>query len=318
MSNNPTATLTLEDRIPADVPASRVMPPDVQASYNGSNVVYRMLRLETWGPALMNLGYYPFRGPLAMLNVVVNLEGAQRQLVMKSAALLGVKPQHHVLDLACGRGKSSFIIHCLYPGATVVGMDLLDRNIQVANALFDHLPNLSYVTGDVTNLTFADSSFDHMLCLEAAFHFPDRAQFLREAYRVLRPGGRIVVVDFAWKTEAQRETRDDPETRLVREVWQWDDFFSIADYEHASVEAGFRIVAKHDWTSRVTTPIQAVFRCLSNLGNHPWGRRFLEWRNPLYRSISPEDWKALDHAVHAHQHVRNHSNYMVFVLEKPV
>lgn len=317
MSDNPTIMATLEDRPPvftSHEPAASVA---VHTSYDGSNVVYRMLRLETWGPALMNLGYYPFRGPFATLNVVVNLELAQRQLVMKSLKLLGVKPEHHVLDLACGRGKSSFIIHCLHPGTTVVGMDLLDRNIAVANALFDHLPGLSYVNGDVTNLQFADGSFDRMLCLEAAFHFPNRAKFLQEAYRVLRPGGRIVVVDFAWKTEAHRESLDDPETRLVREIWQWDDFFSIADYEHAAVEAGFKIKSTHDWTSRVSTPIQAVFRCLSNLGNHSWGRRFLEWRNPLYRSISPADWKALDEAVHAHQHVRNNSNYMVFVLEKP-
>ncbi len=310
--NNHHSAATLE--LP---PPARAAAPNVHASYDGSNVVYRMLRLETWGPALMNLGYYPFRGPFATLNVAVNLEGAQRQLVMKSAALLGVQPHHQVLDLACGRGKSSFILHCLYPGATVVGMDLLQRNIQVAEALFDHLPNLTYVTGDVSNLKFADQSFDRILCLEAAFHFPDRAQFLREAHRVLRPGGKLVVVDFAWKTDAHRERRHDPLTRLVRDIWQWEDFYSIGDYERAAADAGFRVHAQHDWTSRVSTPIQAVFRVLSDLGNNTWGRRFLEWRNPLYRSISPADWQALAHAVLAHQHVRNHSNYMVFVLEKP-
>jgi|GEM_PF-3355945 len=318
MNNNHTAVATLEEVSAAVVSNGRDVPVAVHASYNGSNVVYRMLRMETWGPALMNLGYYPFRGPFSILNVLVNLECAQRQLVMKSVELLEVKPEHQVLDLACGRGKSSFIIHCLQPGATVIGMDLLDSNIRVAQTLFDHLQHLSYVTGDVTNLMFPDDSFDRILCLEAAFHFPDRARFLREAYRVLRPGGRMVVVDFAWKTEAHRETLDDPETRLVREIWQWDDFFSIADYEHAAVDAGFQIVSTHDWTSRVSTPIQAVFRCLSNLGNSRWGRRFLEWRNPLYRSISPTDWKSLAEAVHAHQHVRNHSNYMVFVLQKPL
>lgn len=290
---------------------------NVQASYDGSNVVYHMLRMETWGPALMNLGYYPFRWPLATLNVLVNLEWAQRQLVLKSLELLGIQPHHRVLDLACGRGKSSFIIRCVQPSATVVGMDLLESNIRVAQTLFNHLPGLTYAAGDVTNLPFADTTFDRMLCLEAAFHFPDRAQFLREAFRVLRPGGRIVVVDFAWKTEAHRGTLDDPETRLVREIWQWDDFFSIADYEHSARDAGFRIVSTHDWTGRVCVPIQAVFHCLSKLGNHPWGRRFLEWRNPLYRSISPADWKSLAEAVIAHQHARNHSNYMVFVLQKP-
>lgn len=311
------AMSTLEGASPADVTSGRPESVDVHASYDGSNVVYRLLRMETWGPALMNLGYYPFWGPLATLNVIVNLEVAQRRLVMKSLELAEVQSQHHVLDLACGRGKSSFIVHSLHPGATVVGLDLLDRNIGVARALFDHLPGLSYVQGDVTNLMFTDGFFDRMLCLEAAFHFPDRARFLQEAFRVLKPGGRIVVVDFAWKTDAHRDSLDDPETLLVREIWQWDDFFSIADYQHAAVEAGFKIKSTHDWTSRVATPIQAVFRCLSNLGNNSLGRRFLEWRNPLYRSISTADWKELDKAVHAHQYVRDRSKYMVFVLEKP-
>lgn len=274
--------------------------------------------METWGPALMNLGYYPFRWPFDSLNVLVNLEWAQRQLVMKSAELLGIQPHHHVLDLACGRGKSAFILHCVHPGATVIGVDLLDRNIQVANALFDHVPNLTYQTGDVCNLTFANHSVDRILCLEAAFHFPDRAQFLREVFRVLRPGGRAVVVDFAWKTDAHRPAADDPKTLIVRDVWQWDDFYSIKDYRQAAVAAGFHIAAEQDWTSRVSTPIQAVFRVLSDLGNTSWGRRFLEWRNPLYRSINTADWKALAESVVAHQHVRSLSNYMVFVLEKPV
>jgi MPBQ/MSBQ methyltransferase len=291
--------------------------PEVGASYDGSNAVFRLLRMETWGPALMNLGWYPFRGPFASLNVLVNLELAQRQLVMKSVGLLDIQPQHAVLDVACGRGKSSFIIHCLTPTANVVGMDLLTQNIYVAETLFDKLPTLQYTPGDACDMPFADESFDRLHCLEAAFHFPDRAQFLREAYRVLRPGSRMVVVDFAWRTEADRAHRHDPETMLVRDVWQWEDFYTIAEYEERAIEAGFSVVARHDWTTRVATPIQAVFRFLSNLGNHPWGRRFLEWRNPLYRSISHEDWRALDLAVRAHQHVRNLSRYMAYVLEKP-
>ncbi len=291
--------------------------PQVTASYDGSNAVFRLLRMETWGPALMNLGYYPFRGPLASMNLLINLEWAQRQLVLKSLGLLDIQAGHSVLDVACGRGKSSFIIHCLTPSARVLGMDLLPHNIAVAETLFDQVANLSYEQGDACNIPFADASFDRLHCLEAAFHFPDRARFLRESFRVLRPGSRMVVVDFAWRTGADRAHLNDPRTLLVRDVWQFDDFSTIDEYETNARAAGFKVTARHDWTRRVATPIQAVFRALSAVGNTAWGRRFMEWRNPLYRSISRADWEALAEAVTAHQFVRDRSRYMAYVLEKP-
>jgi len=291
-------------------------PMNVAESYDGTNVVFRALRLATWGPTLLNLGYYRFGGGLSFLNLLSNMELAQQRLVRKSIDLLQVSPGDRVLDVACGRGKSSFMVQCLHPKTTVIGIDLLDRNVQVARTLFDQVSNLSYRVGNAMNLDFPDASFDRVTCLEAAFHFPDRQQFLSEVSRVLRPEGRLVLVDFAWNSDAERVHRDDPETRIVRDIWQWSDFSSIPEYERMSRTAGFRMVSSRDWSQNVTRPIQVLFERLSALGSTSWGRQILAWKNPLYRSFSIEDWEQVAHAVRGHEHVRRFSKYMAFVLEK--
>jgi len=289
---------------------------DVQAAYDGSNVLFRLLRLTTWGPALMNLGYFRFRGPFALLNLFEDLESTQRRLVLKTLSLLKIAPGQQVLDVACGRGMSSFMMHCTEPQASITGMDLLPQNVEVARVLFGQSPGLSYGVGNAMELPFPDGSFDRVQCLEAAFHFPSRARFLQEAFRVLRPGGRLVVVDFVWNNEEERRRRDHPLTRMIRDIWQWDDFFTSADYQQSAVAAGFSNAETLDWSRRVTGPFQATFHWVLALGRRAWGRKLLLRANPMFRHLSPGDWEDLTEIAKAHDHVRDRSKYMAYAYVK--
>ena len=99
----------------------------------------------------------------------------------------------NILDVGCGQG----IDLCEYAlaGATVTGIDLTPRHVQLARR---HLIDLdlegTVVEGDAEDLPFPDSSFDRVSSNGVLHHTPDMPAALREIRRVLRPGGQAVVI----------------------------------------------------------------------------------------------------------------------------
>jgi SAM-dependent methyltransferase len=122
-----------------------------------------------------------------------------RPLHDRTAALAGVAPGETVLDLGCGTASLSLAVLRAQPAARVTGLDPDAAALRTAarKASRRRVP-LTLVQGFADRLPTGDGSLDHIVSALALHHVPDegRIAFGREAFRALRPGGRVTIVDF--------------------------------------------------------------------------------------------------------------------------
>ncbi len=101
-----------------------------------------------------------------------------------------------VLDLGCGKGR--FARQLIERGSRVIGIDISARMMVEAEGL-------ARVKATARQLPFGDAEFDAIIAVETLEHVGDVSAVVAEARRVLRPGGRFIVIDKnAWSLDARR------------------------------------------------------------------------------------------------------------------
>jgi ubiquinone/menaquinone biosynthesis C-methylase UbiE len=105
-----------------------------------------------------------------------------------------IGPGMHVLDIATGTGLSAeAALDAVGPTGHVTAADVSPAMAEKARERLGKAPNVSVYVEDGQALSFADSSFDVVLCNLGLMFFPDPVRGLTEFRRVLRPGGRVAV-----------------------------------------------------------------------------------------------------------------------------
>ncbi len=97
-----------------------------------------------------------------------------------------------VLDVACGTGDMA--VELLRQGCSVTGVDLSKEMMAIAKR---KAPQAEYRLADVERLPFGDASFDAVTCAFGVRNFVHLEQGLSEMLRVLKPGGRMVILELA-------------------------------------------------------------------------------------------------------------------------
>jgi cyclopropane fatty-acyl-phospholipid synthase-like methyltransferase len=111
---------------------------------------------------------------------------------------VAVQPGERVLDAGCGVGGSSLWL-AAERGVEVVGITLPATQVAMARSYAAQrglADRVHFELADFTATSFPEASFDIVWAVESVCHAPDKSAFYREAVRLLRPGGRVVVADY--------------------------------------------------------------------------------------------------------------------------
>lgn len=195
------------------------------------------------------------------------------ELVAREADLAGGR---RVCDIGCGYGATARLL-ALSLGAEVTAITVspAQHAFAVAAAPPAGAPNPTYLLGDWLANSLPAESFDAAIAIESSEHMPDLAGFFRQAQRVLRPGGRLVIC--AWlscdhPSQGQRDWLLEPICREGRMPCMG----TAADYERLAGETGFDVTRVQDVTRQVASTWPRIVRTfLGKLLVQPRYLRFL-------------------------------------------
>jgi ubiquinone/menaquinone biosynthesis C-methylase UbiE len=124
-------------------------------------------------------------------------------------------PGTRLLEVGCGVGAVLAVLGQEYPGLELTGVDIEPRQLEFARGHLERSGvEATLVDGDANALPFEDASFDHVWTMWLLEHLPDPVAALREARRVLVPGGRITSIEVDYGT-----CFADPSTPALEELF---------------------------------------------------------------------------------------------------
>jgi len=224
---------------------------DIERYYDLSEIHYRLhwnldksrsLHYGYWDASTKN-----FHEALLKINEVM----AEKARITKNDA---------VLDAGCGVGGSSLWL-AKEIGCRVTGISLSERQINKANATAaaEGLSGIAnFERRDYTDTGYPDGSFDVIWGIESICYAPDKSLFLKEAFRLLKKGGRLIVVDI-FRKEGLAGKDDKLMTRLSH-GWAIEEHSTIESFKTKMKDEGFTNINSEDISKNIIRSVKRLYK----------------------------------------------------------
>ncbi len=175
------------------------------------------------------------------------------------ARIAKIKPSDNVLDAGCGVGGSAIFLANEY-GCEVKGISLSSKQIKKAiqnlrTSGLKHL--LSFEKKDYCNTGYVENSFDVIWALESVGSAKDKTTFLKEANRILKNKGRIIVADYFKTSNYSIDT--EPAMKSWLNGWAISDIESDESFKAKLEMHGFSKIEIFDFTKEITKSSRRMY-----------------------------------------------------------
>lgn len=184
----------------------------------------------------------------------------------KVAELAQIKSSDKVLDAGCGFGGSSIWL-AEHIGCHVTGITIVPSQITKAEKYakkYGVAEKATFALEDFSNTSFPDRSFDVIFGIESIVHADSKDAFIKEANRLLKPGGRLAIVEYTLR-DAPPLTLE--EKRLIKpwlDGWEMPSLLTVSEYTRLCKKYGFTNISDIDITKQTLPSFYRLER-FSNL-----------------------------------------------------